>query len=267
MKRIQHDDYLEVFYDPEYEVYAQGITEYYENALSLLNEKWGVKGTDFVKVYICKDPVDFIFGIAKGFKKFVWQMSYPLWSGRVKRFYNRAGGMTLQMYGGAFIWLRPPDAYAYVDRTVGNLLFGKIDDPIEKLQFVFVHELTHAYIGNRRLEAWLNEGLAMTTVDDYFRKCTVLEDVLEKFVKDHRNYTLISYNRMAGAKAENIAFTYAFGYWATRYIEAVYPDLIRNALAKDLKKDRFIRFIYDQMGTETVGGQFGDRIYKYYQKD
>lgn len=266
MIQSKHGDNIYINVDPEYTEIRSHIARYYEEAVPLLQAKWGQGNVGAIHIYLCKDPIEFMLSIARGIRKALWVIFLPFWAGRVKRFYKRAGGVTLQLHGDAYIWLRPPDEYEYVDKTIGNILFGKIEDPYEKLQFVFVHELTHAHIGNRNLPSWLNEGIAMISVDAYFKKCTVLEDVLESFIKEHRRHALVGYHRMAIETPDNIAFTYAYGYWATEYIETVSPGLIKEALSHSQRNDEIMRYLYSGLGIKSIRGPFGDQLYEYYSK-
>jgi len=254
-----------VHYETAYKSVAVEVLQSFEKAEPILIKKWGPRNSDFIVVYICNSPIDFVFSIATGILRLLWKITYPLWARKLELFYNRAGGVTMHIKSKSYIWLRPPDAYDYVEKTIGKLLFGKIEDRSEKLQFVFVHELTHAHIGNRKLPTWINEGIAMITVDEYFSKCTVLESTLTTLFKDHRNYNLVTYRKMANSRPIDIAFTYTYGYWATRYIEEVYPNILMEALTKNLKKNEFTRFIFDIMGINDICGQIANDIYTHFE--
>ncbi len=74
--------------------------------------------------------------------------------------------------------VKPMRLMAAADRSIGERIFIREDDITQKVRHVTCHELTHASTAHLKLPSWLNEGLAMVTVDRFFGKPTVREETL-----------------------------------------------------------------------------------------
>jgi len=65
------------------------------------------------------------------------------------------------------------------DRSIGARLFVEEPDINNKIQHFTCHELVHACSSHLRLPMWLNEGIAMVTVDRFVGEQTVRMDTLD----------------------------------------------------------------------------------------
>lgn len=252
MKSIRIASDARVVYEMGHDQTAAAVSEMYDSAIGHLEQLYGAKQNTDVEIVICDSPLTFLFHALSGLRLIFARMTLFLWKNRVMSFYNRAGGVTLHAGGRAYIWIRPPEAYDYVDRTIGNTLFGPMPDPDFRLKFVFIHEMTHAVVGNRKLPAWINEGLAMYAADTYLKKNTVRQETLENIEKRDGTFRLQGYRDMLKSRIEDIAFTYAYGYWATRYIAENHMEVLQDSIKKNLKGNEFVSQIFDIMGIKSV---------------
>jgi hypothetical protein len=96
------------------------------------------------------------------------------------------------------------------------------------VQNVTCHELIHACSAHLRLPAWLNEGIAIVTVDHFAGKPTIRQETLgfvKGFVPKGAPPTYRELSRLGG---EAIAYHSVRGYWLVRYLEEECPGFLRN---------------------------------------
>ena len=100
----------------------------------------------------------------------------------------------------------------------------------EKVQHSTCHELTHAFTAHLRLPMWLNEGMAMVTVDRFAGKPTVKPETVHVLKSTSQGAASQGYRKVLRADTDTIVYQVVRGYWLTRYIEETQPDLLRGLL-------------------------------------
>ena len=105
-------------------------------------------------------------------------------------------------------------------------------NPEELVRNTTGHELTHAFSAHLRLPMWLNEGLAMRTVDRLFDKPMVKPESLELLEKAARSDDPAGYAKINARDQEAILYHYVRAYWVTRYVEDTQPELLKELLSR-----------------------------------
>jgi hypothetical protein len=143
-----------------------------------------------------------------------------------------AGGW-VQRYGRRIaVGIKPPRLIEVSDRSMGELIFYPEEDPSRKLESVTCHELTHAFTSHLKLPMWLNEGLAMVTVDGMAGKPTVRSETLDTLRSSSGQSGLGSYGRLRAGDTQGLVYHTVRGYWITRYIDEVRPGLLGRLLTQ-----------------------------------
>ncbi len=136
-----------------------------ETALRYNRQRWGFPTPRDLHMVIMTGWWSYILAAAPPGAKVSLILSYPLWAGRVRRIWKFTGGWQ-NRYGRRFvIGIKPPRLIAAADRSLGRRIYVDVDDMVEKMRHMVYHEITHACAAHLRLPAWLNEGLAMLSVD------------------------------------------------------------------------------------------------------
>jgi hypothetical protein len=76
---------------------------------------------------------------------------------------------------------------------------------------------------------WLNEGIAMLTVDRYAGKQTVRRESLELLRTFTPKSAPPTYQQLSRMRREAIAYHTARGYWLVRYLEEMRPGFLKRA--------------------------------------
>ena len=160
--------------------------------------------------------------------------SLPLWVFRVRGLWRYAGGWT-QRYGKRHaVGIKPPRLLQRSDRSIGASIFIQEDDLDQKVQFVTCHELTHAFTSRLKLPSWLNEGLAMVTVDRFFETPTVRQETIETLERSSPTEGPREQRKLDLNDKDAIVYLYVRGYWITRYFEETQPGLLNSLLRQRL---------------------------------
>ena len=128
------------------------------------------------------------------------------------------------------IGIKPPRLWTEAGLSIGSMIVVSGADAREKIDHIVCHEMTHAYCVNLELPMWLNEGLAMVTVDKYLGKQTVKPESLELLKRKNHRRTPESHRTAMDMGHEFFAFQYVRGYWITRFLDETRPELLRRLL-------------------------------------
>ncbi len=158
-------------------------------------------------------------------------LTYPLWAWRVRRTWKFVGGWQ-NRYGSRFVLgVKPPRLLAVADRSMGRRVYVDVPDLSEKMRHMIYHEVTHACAAHLRLPAWLNEGLAMLTVDGIVGWRTVQPGTVEML---NRGAAVTRGRHMARLDPDSVVALYTRGYWICRYYEETHPGLLGGLLQRPL---------------------------------
>lgn len=152
--------------------------------------------------------------------------------------YALAGGFNLP-YKTPVVGIKPRRLLATSDRSVGLRIFVEEKDLDEKVQGNVCHELVHAATSHLRLPLWLNEGLAMVTVDMFQARGTVRPDTLGTLDQSSRAGTPLDYRNLPGRRRklterdkEILVYNAVRGYWITRFLMETRGALLTELLAR-----------------------------------
>ncbi len=174
----------------------------------------------------------FIFRSAPWPWKILLSAGFPLWSFRARRIWPYSAAWT-QRYGSRVaIGVKPPRLIETSQRSAGAALFEREIDSQEKIQHVTCHELVHACSAYLALPAWLNEGIAMQTVDQYLGKQTIRPDTLVMVKECLPKAAPPTYRSLSRMSLDAIAYHAARAYWIVRFLEETRPGLIKQLFTR-----------------------------------
>ena len=223
---------LTLYYDPAERESADLIGEACKRSVQLIHECWGLYAPDDCRVYVMTSWSQFLFRSAPWPWRILLGVTLPLWYSRVKKTWSYAGGWT-QRYGSRVaVGVKPPQALQLAYRGIGDRIFVRGEDTSAKIQHIACHELVHAFSSHLRLPLWLNEGLAMLTVDKYVGKPTVRDVTIETLSNASGEISRGTYRDVPRMDEDTIVYHTVRGYWITRYFEDVRPGLLKTLLSQ-----------------------------------
>lgn len=223
---------LKVVYHPEDQDTADLIEGACEKALELAKSVWGLTAPEHCAIYVVTSWWESVFRPAPWPWRIVFAANIPIWIWRVRRTWSYAAGWT-QRYGRRVaIGIKPPRLLEISDRSIGSQIFMEEKDVHVKIQQVTCHELVHACSAHLKLPAWLNEGLAMLTVDRFMNKPSVKLrslDLLRNYVPKSAPPT---YRKLSRMSKDAIAYHTVRGYWIVRFLEETQPGFLPALLSR-----------------------------------
>jgi hypothetical protein len=225
-------DGLTLFFDTDEQEAAELIGGACERSARLIRDSWGLGTPKDCRVYVMTSWLRFLFHSAPWHWKVLLVPSLPLWVSRVSRIWRYAGGW-MQRYGDRrAVGVKPPRILELADRSFGVQIFVPEEDIARKVEQVTCHELTHAFAAHLRLPMWLNEGLAMLTVDRLVGKPTVVHQTVETLRRSATKAGPAGYRDLRWADRDAVVYHTVRGYWITRYLEETHPGLVRSMLSE-----------------------------------
>ena len=223
---------MSLFFEAEEREAAQWIGAACEQSERLIHRLWGLPTPVDCRVYVMTSPLRFVFHSAPWLWRAWLALFLPLWYPRARQTWRFAGGWA-QAYGRRYtVGVKPPRLLTQSDRSIGQRIFVPVTDPGEKVRHVICHELTHAFSAHLKLPVWLNEGLAMVTVDQFVGRPTVQPRTLSLLQDAPGRAGTRSYRRARVTDPEAIIHCYVQGYWLTRYLFDTQPDFLESLLAR-----------------------------------
>ncbi|MBN1262332.1 MAG: hypothetical protein JXB35_16755 [Anaerolineae bacterium] len=221
---------LTLYYNVDEAQAAELIGAACVRSVHIIESLWQLPVPEVLRVYVMTGWMQFVFHSAPWHWRLLLMASFPLWALRVRHLWRFAGGWA-QCYGKRHaIGIKPPRLYAESDRSLGERIFVSIDDVNQKVQHVTCHELTHGFSSYLKLPSWLNEGLAMVTVDRFAGDATVKPATLEVLRTQSQGQRPQGYRRLSMRDPDALVYHYVRGYWITRYLVEAYPDSLRGLL-------------------------------------
>jgi len=232
MKQLEATDTIKIFYNEGNEKEAEAAVSAVMDATPLIKESWGLDSPRGINIYITDSMMDLVFRSSPILRKLVLAVFLPLWFFRARRLWKLSAGWTLNSKKSPAKGLKPT-------QNLQDLIDGRKDDSrkifidendiFNKFKWTACHELTHAFSSHLRLPMWLNEGLAMVTVDMISGKKTVLPRTLKSM--DRNGDRPPEYKKLAKMNEEDIVYHLVHGYWITRYLEESNPGFTKVLLS------------------------------------
>jgi hypothetical protein len=222
---------LALFFDPSERDAAKLIGAACEKSVQIIHEHWGLDTPEDCRVYVMTSWLRFLFHAPPWPYRILVAATLPLWYFRARKLWALAGGWHQQFGQRRAVGVKPPRLLHLADTRVGVRIFVQEDDLREKVRRNACHELTHAFTSHLGLPMWLNEGLAMVTVDRFAGKPTVQPETIEALAQSSQDTGPGRYRELRGEDMDNLMFYHCVrGYWLTRYLENTQPDLLKNLL-------------------------------------
>jgi len=218
-------------YDLPEQQTADLIGQCCEKACQLAKEIWGLAPPEDCRVYVMDSWSGFVFRSAPTSWRILLGATILLWLPRVRRTWALSAAWT-QKYGKRVaIGVKPPRLLDRSDRSTSSRFFVREADQTLTLRSVTCHELVHACSAHLRLPMWLNEGIAMVTVDLFSGKPSVRRDTLEIVRRFLPKRSPPTYRELSRMGTDALGYHTVRGYWMVRYLEEIRPGLLREVFS------------------------------------
>jgi hypothetical protein len=222
---------LTLFFDPREKEAAELIGQACEQSVEVIYECWGLDTPEDCRVYVMSSWVRFLFHAPPWPWRILVAVTLPLWYFRARKLWALAGGWHQQFGERRAVGVKPPRLLKAADTSIGERIFVKEDDVDERVRRHTCHELTHAFTSHLGLPMWLNEGLAMVTVDKFAGKQTIKPETVQALAQPPQDTSPGRYRQLRGKAMDDLVFYHCIrGYWLTRYLEDTRPVLLRDLL-------------------------------------
>ncbi len=243
-------DGLTLFYRREDREAAAIIGKACAHSIEVIHDLWGLETPKDCRVYVMDSWKRFLFHSAPRPWRILLAVSMPFWIARVKKTWRFAGGWALRYGRRRVVGVKPPRLIETAQGQMGRGIFIPAADPSEKIQQVACHELTHAFTAHLKLPAWLNEGLAMVTVDRMMGRPTIQSETLRVLASPARTGAPKGYRRLRREKADGLVYHYVRGYWITRGLAETCPAALRQLLGEKSSRLALERKVATMLGME-----------------
>lgn len=226
-----------IYYEDEEKEAARIIADAFDRSITLIDGLWGLAIPRDSRLYVMTSWVRFLFHSAPWGWKLLLGLTLPLWSIRVRRVWEVAGGW-VQRYGKRIaIGIKPPRLLSRADTSIGSRIFHQEDDIEMKVQSITCHEVVHAATGHLKLPAWLNEGIAMVTVDRFVGHPTVKRETLAMLESFGEGKEPDSYRKVRIKDEDQLVYLYVRGYWITRMLVESQAEGLLDLLSAGASSD------------------------------
>ncbi len=223
---------IPVVHAPEHAELARLLAETVERTAAVLASRWGLDLPPTAEVHVLTSWQRFVDDSVPDRDRVWVRLTRPLWRRRAERAFAVAGGWMLPWHGRLAVGVKPPDLLAASATAIGARLFDPVPDRLEKVRHVACHELTHAATAHLRLPPWLNEGVAMRTVDHLAGRPTVRDDTRELVVPDPSALDRRAYRNVGSGDDRALLALYATGYWTVRRLDERDAPVLREILSR-----------------------------------
>ncbi len=231
LKSFQRGGLTVLFPDQEQET-AERIGGVCQRSLELIEKNWRLSPPKDLFVCLMTSWLSSTLGAASLPWRIILVVTLPLWGLRARRGWPVVGGWTMRIGRRQVVGVKPPRLLLASDSRIGQRIFVPQHDPDRKLALICGHELTHACVAHLRLPSWLNEGLAMVTMDLVAGEPAVLAGTAETLGRAPAVTNSRRLPRFTGQDADSLVAIYIAGYWRTRYFEETRPGLLAGLLAR-----------------------------------
>jgi hypothetical protein len=231
--RTEQIDGLTLYFDPCEQDAARLIGQACELSIELIHACWNLDTPEDCRIYVMTSWVRFLFHAPPWPWRILVAVTLPLWYFRARKLWAIAGGWHQQFGERRAIGVKPPRLLKTADTSIGKRIFVKETDLDERVRRNACHELTHAFTSHLGLPMWLNEGLAMATVNRFAGKATVKPETLQALAQPPQDTRPGRYRQLRGEAMDDLVFYHCVrGYWLTRYLEDTRPALLRDLLRR-----------------------------------
>jgi hypothetical protein len=229
--RTKPIDGLTLYFDSREQEAAELIGQACERSVEIIHACWGLDTPEDCRVYVMTSWLRFLFHAPPWPYRILVGATLPLWYLRARKLWALAGGWHQQFGGRRAVGVKPPRLLQTADTSIGKRIFVQEATLDDKVRRNTCHELTHAFTSHLRPPMWLNEGLAMVTVDKFAGKPTVKSETIQALAQPPQDTSPGRYRQLRGEAMDDLVFYHCVrGYWLTRYLEDTQPDLLKDLL-------------------------------------
>lgn len=221
-----------------------------ERAVRFAHEMWGLESPENCRIYVMTSWFRFVFQSAPWYWQMLLESSMPFWCFRARRTWQYSAAWTLRYGKRVVIGVKPPRLLSQTDRSVGMRIFEEEKDMRVTVQNVTCHELVHACSAYLRLPAWLNEGIAIVTVDRFSGSPTIRPETLSFMERFEPKATPPTYRALSRMGLDAIAYHSVRGYWLVRYLEEKHPGFLKREFLQNKDAKTIGREIIIELGME-----------------
>jgi hypothetical protein len=228
---------LKIYFDEEEKDSADQLIMACEQSLETIRETWQLPVPEDCRVYLLTSWPRCVFLGAPLGSQILLGLTLPFWYRDFHARWQYAGGWS-QRYGTRqVVGIKATRLIRETRDAIGASIFTTQVDPDQKYLSIVCHELTHACTAVLNLPAWLNEGLAMVTVDRCLGQVTVLPESLDLLGNQKEGSEPAERLNLKTQSREAIILLYVRGYWLTRYLAETQEELLENILEGKLAAD------------------------------
>jgi hypothetical protein len=238
-------DGITILFDIHEKAAADLLAEACIKSAPIIDATWGLKVPPKCKIYVMTSWQKFLFHSASWYGKILILFLFPLLYIRINKQWSKAAGWTL--IGQPVIGIKAPSLLDLQDKELGKKLYVQELDLNRKIQGYLCHELVHACANHLKLPLWLNEGIAMYTVDKLRGEQTIKAETLNLLNDNLQKHKLLKYRELTNANVDDIVYNYVCGYWMTRYLEEKFPGFVRTQLQKRQDEREVVKHISDKL--------------------
>jgi hypothetical protein len=219
-----------IFNSPGEEDLTALISSACAGSLQVARDLWGLPPPRDCRIYVMTSWWQIFNDATPWYLKPSLIVSMPFWLPPLRRVWPMAGALTLKMRVGkrVTIGIKPPRLIQSADTKVGTILYVHEADVQVKLRHMLCHELTHACSAYLRLPPWLNEGIAMHSVDHYLGKHTISAETLALLRAGPPRCAPPGFRRLTRLDAGGMALHVARGYWLVDLLETTRPGFLKG---------------------------------------
>lgn len=228
--KIKTIDGLTLYFDQEEQDGAEIIEKACQESVLTITETWGLKTPQDCRVFVMNSWPRCVFLGAPLVYQIILAITIPIWYSEFKQRWIFAGGWAQRFGERQVVGIKTPRLIEQTPDSMGNAIFLEIDNLEEKVSSITCHELTHAFTSHLSLPVWLNEGLAMVTVDRCLNRSTVKQETLDILTTKPEDTQPLEKIDLKSQSREQITGIYIRGYWRTRFLLDSQPELIKSFL-------------------------------------
>ena len=243
---------VQLYYPPEEAQTADIIAGACVRSLEIIRERWRLNAPAECRIYVMTSWREFLLHAAPWPWRIAMTITLPIWGPRAQALWTVAGGFHQAFGRRRAIGVKPPRLLAEADRTIGQRIFVRPEprDLEREVRQVTCHELTHACTAHLKPPMWLNEGLAMVTVDHFNGAPTVRDDSLEILARGHATGDSARYQDIDADDQKALLYHAVRGYWLTRFLDEQHPDTLQSLLAGPHNRREVSELLAEAVGCE-----------------
>ncbi len=223
---------LSLYYDTEEQAVVDEIVLACEQSVEVIRSSWQLPVPHDCRVYVLTSWPRCVFRGAPLGSQILLALTLPLWYAEFKKRWHYSGGWS-QRYGKRqVVGIKTPRLIGQTHEPIGESIFTKEVNLEQKVLSIVCHELTHAFSSHLQLPPWMNEGLAMVSVDRCLGRRTVLYETLQLLDGGDQADMSADKINLSAQTREEIVLLYVRGYWLTRFLADTHQDMI-NTLLKE----------------------------------